>query len=243
MKKGAKIGSTTTLKSTLERSGVSFLRFWVTFWGDRFSIDFRSIKSHPKINKTAGEDDQEDPCMIFEGGVGGRGGAQWGFGVWRFLRFARTGRVIPARRSQTCQRQGAADLSAPCGASTAAPSLCRSAVWCVRLLQLLAFCRTVNGCYASSLYRFLKVFGSSWLFVAVARRAAICKNMLWSNARNHQQYVRNHGRYGINQWSTKTKRKWVPKSMVNLWKLHQYHENETMGALGGLCVVSLRGKR
>ncbi len=52
------------------------------------------------------------------------------------------------------------DLSAPCGASTAAPSLCRSAVWCVRLLQLLAFCKTVNGCYAISLYRFLKVFGS-----------------------------------------------------------------------------------
>ena len=56
------MASTTTSKSTLEHSGVSFLRFWVTFSGDRFSIDFRSIKSHPKINKTAGEDDQEDPC-------------------------------------------------------------------------------------------------------------------------------------------------------------------------------------
>ena len=43
------------------------------------------------------------------------------------------------------------DLSAPCGASTAAPSLCKSALWCVRLLQLLAFCKTVNWCYAISL--------------------------------------------------------------------------------------------
>ena len=53
------------------------------------------------------------------------------------------------RRPVPCE-QGAADLSAPCGASTAAPSLCRSALWCVRLLQLLAFCKTVNGCYAIS---------------------------------------------------------------------------------------------
>ena len=28
------------------------------------------------------------------------------------------------------------------------------------------------------------------------------------------------------------KRKWVPKSMVNLWKLHQYHENGNHGRIG-----------
>ena len=46
-------------------------------------------------------------------------------------------------------------------ASTAAPSLCRSAFWCVRLLQLLVLCKTLNCRYAISLLRFLKVFGSS----------------------------------------------------------------------------------
>ena len=52
-----------------------------------------------------------------------------------------------ARKYARCLRPRA-DLSAPCGASTAAPSLCGSALWCVRLLQLLAFCKTVNGCYS-----------------------------------------------------------------------------------------------
>ena len=96
----------------------------------------------------------------------------WSLKISEICKNTRSG---PSTPFPACQRQGAADLSAPCGASTAAPSLCRSAVWCVRLLQLLAFCKTVNGCYAISLYRFLKVFGSFLLFVAVARRAAKAK--------------------------------------------------------------------
>ena len=161
-------------KSTLERSGAPFLRFWTTSWGVWFLRDFQSRKSHPKINKTAGEDDQEEPCTIFEGGVGGRGGARWGFGVWKFwdLQEPDSDSSTPF---QPCQRQGAADLNAPCGASTAAPSSCRSAFWCVRLLRLMAFCKTANCRIAISLQRFLRIFGSSWSFVVGARRSAICK--------------------------------------------------------------------
>ena len=74
------------------------------------------------------------------------------------------GRPVP------CE-QGAADLSAPCGASTAAPSLCRSALWCVRLLQLLAFCKTVNGCYAIS---FSEGF---WQFLIVCCGCSPCSDL------------------------------------------------------------------
>ena len=64
------------------------------------------------------------------------------------------------------------DLSAPCGASTAAPSLCRSALWCVRLLQLLAFCKrqiVVLQFRCRDFWRFLAVLDCSLRLLAVQR--------------------------------------------------------------------------
>ena len=66
------------------------------------------------------------------------------------------------------------DLSAPCGASTAAPSLCRSAVWCVRLLQLLAFCKTVNWCYA---ILFIEISEGFWQFWIVCCGCSPCSDL------------------------------------------------------------------
>ena len=151
--------------------------FWDFGWlleGSDFSWNFDRQKVCVKFAKIATWGGQWRKLMQIVVGVGGGGLARRGFWSLRIRRSAEYGVWFD---TPFYPQRGAADLNAPCGASTAAPSLCRSAFWCVRLLQLLALCKTLNCRYAISLLRFLKVFGSSWLFVAVAWRSAICKFM------------------------------------------------------------------
>ena len=110
-------------------------------------------------------------------------------------------------------------LSAPCGASTAAPSLCRSALWCVRLLQLLAFCKTVNGCYTSS---FSEGF---WQFLIVCCGCSPCSDL--------QKYVMKQ---------RKKSSTICPKPMKDVAKIHERCHgavaSQLLGASGGLCGAS-----
>ena len=72
-----------------------------------------------------------------QGRVGGRGLARWGFGVWRFLRFAEICGEVPARRSSPAQRQGAADLKATASAADPYENSCWWILYCMLEVRVL----------------------------------------------------------------------------------------------------------
>ena len=73
---GAKMTSKMEPNGLLGRSWDRLGRFWRGLRGDRFSMNFRSAKSPPKIAKEATNGGQEAPMAQLLGGVGGRGGGQ-----------------------------------------------------------------------------------------------------------------------------------------------------------------------
>ena len=117
---------------TFGGQGPDFPDFFRNFEGSdfgRFLMKFQSAKSRPKIRHLGSEGGYRENIPQLLEGSAGRAGSVRGFGVCRTVLLNLTRLATPLDET------GAADPSAPCGASTAAPYFGAR-----RSVQLVAFC-------------------------------------------------------------------------------------------------------